>query len=163
MTSKDRVAASGVVNASAADVFRVVTDPNGQVAIDGSGMLVVSPTTKRLEAVGDTFDMDMDREPLGDIPLGKYKVRNTVTKFVPDALVEWNVGGVDRPPLGHVYGWELTPVGDAETEVTNYCDWSDLDVSTLPEQVRDIIKFPVVPVAMMERSVENLARIVAEQ
>jgi hypothetical protein len=163
MTSTDRVAVSRVVSASPADVFRIVTDPNGHVEIDGSGMLVVSPNSKRLEAVGDTFDMDMDREPLGDIPLGKYKVRNTVTKFVPDALVEWNVGGVDRPPLGHVYGWEITSVGDTETEVTNYCDWSDVDVSTLPEAMRDRISFPIVPVVMMERSVENLARIIAEK
>lgn len=163
MTSTDRVAVSRVVDASAATVFRIVSDPDGHVEIDGSGMLEAAPNARRLEAVGDTFDMDMDREPLGDIPLGKYKVRNTVTKFVPDSLVEWNVGGVERPPLGHVYGWEITPVGDAQSEVTNYCDWSNVDLNSLPEQMRDRFKFPIVPIAMMERSVENLARIAREK
>jgi len=161
VTSTDRVAVSRTVDASAADVFRIVTDPNGHVDIDGSGMLEAAPNARRLEAVGDTFDINMDREPLGDIPLGKYTVRNTVTKFVPDTLLEWNVGGVDRPPLGHVYGWEIRPVGEAKTEVTNYCDWSNIDTSSLPEQFRDRVKFPIVPVTMMEQSVENLARLLA--
>ena len=162
MTSTDRVAVSRIVDASAADVFRFVTNPKSHVEIDGSGMLQAAPNSRHLEAVGDTFEMDMDREPLGDIPLGKYKVRNTVTKIVPDTLLEWNVGGMDRPPLGHVYGWEITPVGDEKTEVTNYCDWSDFDPSGLPEQMRDRVKFPVVPVTMMEKSVENLARLVTQ-
>jgi uncharacterized protein YndB with AHSA1/START domain len=161
VTSTDRVAVSRTVDASAARVFSVVTDPNGHVQIDGSGMLTAAPDAKRLEAVGDTFDMDMDREPLGDIPMGKYQVRNTVTKIVPDTLLEWNVGGAGRPPLGHVYGWEITPLGDERSEVTNYCDWSQLDLAGIPEQFRDTIKFPVVPVAMMEQSVEKLAKLVS--
>ena len=70
--------------------------------------------------------MDMDREPLGDIPnLTKYQVRNTVTRIIPDRLVEWTVGFGDHPPFGHVYGWILDPVNESETEVTNYCDWSE--------------------------------------
>ena len=162
MTRSDRVAVHGIVNASAARVFLIVTDPNGHVEIDGSGMLQAAPNARRVEAVGDTFDMDMDREPLGDIPLGKYKVRNTVTKIVPDALIEWNVGGVDRPPLGHVYGWEIRSVGDEKTEVTNYCDWTDIDLSGLPEPMRDRVAFPVVPVTMMEKSVENLTRLTTQ-
>jgi uncharacterized protein YndB with AHSA1/START domain len=162
VTSTDRVAVSRVVSASAERVFGIVTDPERHVEIDGSGMLQAAPRARRLEAVGDTFDMDMDREPLGDFPMGKYKVRNTVTKIVPYSLIEWSVSGIDRPPFGHVYGWEITPVGDEKTEVTNYCDWSGLDLSKVPEQVRDRVKFPVVPVAMMERSVENLARLAAQ-
>jgi hypothetical protein len=60
--------------------------------------------------VGETFDMDMDREPLGDIPhLKKYQVRNTVTR----------IGFGDHPPFGHVYGWSLDPVNETETDVTN--------------------------------------------
>jgi len=38
----------------------------------------------------------MDREPLGDVPMGKYKVLNTVTRIVPDELVEWNVGSIEH-------------------------------------------------------------------
>ena len=28
--------------------------------------------------MGDTFEIAMDREPLGDVPMGKYKVLDTV-------------------------------------------------------------------------------------
>ena len=125
-----------------------------QVTIDGSGMLMAAPNAERLAAVGDTFVMDMDRESLGDIPMGKYTVLNTVTRIVPDALIEWNVGSAERGPYGHVYGWEITAVRPDETEVTNYCDWTDI-----PEEARD--RFPIVPRAMMEKSVENLVALLA--
>ena len=38
----------------------------------------------------------MDRDALGDLPLGKYQVLNTVTKFERDRLLEWNVGSAER-------------------------------------------------------------------
>ena len=151
----DRVSATRRVAASADELFLIVSDPSGQVAIDGSGMLVAAPDAVPLTAVGQTFDMDMDREPLGDIPgLKEYQVRNTVTAIVPNRLVEWTVGFGDHPPFGHVYGWQLDPVGDDGTDVTNYCDWTNIT----PE-MRSGVSFPVVPVPMLERSLENLDRI----
>jgi hypothetical protein len=156
MSDANRLAVSGTVRARPSDVFRIVTDPNLQVEIDGSGMLEAAPDATRLEAVGDTFEMDMDRESLGDIPMGKYKVLNTVTRIVPDALLEWNVGSIEGNAFGHVYGWEMTAVGPDETEVTNYCDWTGI-----PEDYRE--RFPIVPKAMMEQSVENLVAFVSSQ
>ncbi len=150
----NRIVISRIVDAPPSEIFRVVTDPNMQVEIDGSGMLEAAPGSTRLEAVGDTFEMDMDREPLGDVPMGKYKVLNTVTRIVPDSLLEWNVGSVERGPYGHVYGWAIAEVGPDATEVTNYCDWSGV-----PEHVRE--HFPIVPAAMMEKSVEKLVDLVA--
>ena len=153
MTS-DRVSATRRIAAPAGKLFQIVSNPAGHVEIDGSGMLEASPDARQLTAVGETFDMDMDRAPLGDIPLGKYKVRNTVTQFVPDRLFEWGIGGMDRPPLGHVYGWQLEPVDDNQTDVTNYCDWTDI-----PEEMRSARSWPIVPVHMLEQSVANLERI----
>jgi hypothetical protein len=88
--------------------------------------------------------------------MGKYKSVNTVTRIVPDALLEWNVGLPDHGPYGHVYGWEITAVGPGETEVTNYCEWTDI-----PEMARP--HFPIVPLAMLEKSVGNLAALVSRQ
>ncbi|HEX4433521.1 MAG TPA: SRPBCC family protein [Acidimicrobiales bacterium] len=156
MPTADRIAASGTVAATPAAVFRIVTDPAMHVAIDGSGMLEAAPGTKRAEKVGDTFVMDMDRESLGDQPMGKYKSVNTVTRIVPGELFEWNVGLPDQGPFGHVYGWEITAVGPNETLVTNYCAWPDI-----PEYARP--HFPIVPLAMLEQSVENLAALVARE
>jgi hypothetical protein len=149
MSGTNRIAVSRTVHASPSDVFRIVTDPEMQVTIDGSGMLVAAPDSKRLEAVGDTFVMDMDRESLGDVPMGKYTVLNIVTQIVPDSLLEWNVGSAEHGPYGHVYGWAIKAVGTDETEVTNYCDWTNI-----PEEARE--HFPIVPQSMMEKSVENL-------
>jgi uncharacterized protein YndB with AHSA1/START domain len=153
--SPDRVFATRRIAAPANYLFRIVSTPSGQVAIDGSGMLEAAPDDRPLTTVGQTFDMDMDREPLGDIPnLKKYQVRNTVTKIVPDHHIEWTVGFGDNPPFGHTYGWVLEAVGDAETDVTNYCDWSGAS-----EEMRSGVTWPVVPVAMLEQSVENLDRL----
>jgi uncharacterized protein YndB with AHSA1/START domain len=155
VASSNRISATRRIAAPASVLFQIVSDPAGHVRIDGSGMLEAAPDARPLTAVGETFDMDMDREPLGDIPdVGKYKVRNTVTQIVPDRLFEWTIGGVDRPPVGHVYGWQLEPVGDSETDVTNYCDWTGIS-----EAMRARREWPIVPLHMLEKSVENLDRI----
>jgi hypothetical protein len=154
--SSERISATRRIAAPASKIFQIVSSPDGHIQIDGSGMLEASPGAKPLTAVGDTFDMDMDRTPLNDIPnLVKYNVRNTVTQFVPDRLIEWTVGSADRPPLGHVYGWQIEPVSDTECDVTNYCDWSGVAQRHLDRR-----PWPVVPVEMLENSVDNLARIV---
>jgi uncharacterized protein YndB with AHSA1/START domain len=150
----DRVAATRRIAAPAGQLFQIVSTPSGQVAIDGSGMLDAAPDDQPLTKVGQTFDMDMDREPLGDIPnLKKYQVRNTVTQVVPDRLIEWTVGFGNSPPFGHTYGWLLESVSETETDVTHYCDWSNAS-----EEMRSGLTWPVVPVAMLEESVAKLDR-----
>lgn len=152
----NRLEVSTTVRAEPAQVFALVTDPGMHVVIDGSGMLVAAPGTgRRVTAVGDTFGMDMDREPLGDRPMGKYNVLNTVTRISPDTVFEWNVGSAEQGPFGHVYGWEVTPLGDGQVKVTNYCDWSGI-----PDRFKE--HFPIVPEHMMQRSLENLVRLLDE-
>jgi len=153
VSTDDRISATRRIAAPAAAIFAIVTDPAGQVAIDGSHMLVASPDATRLEAVGDTFSMDMDREALGDLPLGKYQVLNTVTRFERDRLLEWNVGSAERGPLGHVYGYELAPAGDGATDVTSYCDWSGISGA-----VRErIAHWPIVPKMALISTLDKLA------
>ena len=156
MSDVERVEVSRVIECSPAEVFDVVSDPEMHVRIDGSGMLEAAPDSRRATAVGDTFEMAMDREPLGDLPMGKYQVLNTVTRIVPDELFEWNVGSAEHGPFGHVYGWQIRPAGEGRVEVTNYVDWTG---------VSDRFKehFPIVPVAMMQKSVDNLAGIMADR
>ena len=114
-------------------------------------MLVAAPDSRRLVAAGDSFEMDMDREPLGDVPLGKYRVVNTVTRIVNDKQLEWNVAWPGSPPFGHVYGYLLEAVGSNSTQVSSYCDWSGIS-----DEWRGHLRFPVVPESMLERSLENL-------
>jgi hypothetical protein len=151
----ERILVTRRIDAAASDIFKVVADPQGQVKIDGSGMLIAAPGSRPLAQVGDSFEMEMDREPLGDVPLGKYRVVNAVTKFIPDRQIEWSVAWPGSPPFGHVYGYTLDEVIAGATEVCSYCDWSNLS-----EDWRGHIAFPVIPASMLEKSLDNLSAIV---
>ncbi|MDO9456891.1 SRPBCC family protein [Nocardioides sp.] len=121
-----RIETSRLIAAPAADVFAVLCDPQGHVAIDSSGMLQ-DATGDRVAAAGDTFVVHMDREALNDIPeMGRYDVVVTIgDDFEPDRHVSWSILGTARPPIGHVFGYHLEPV-DGGTLVTTYYDWSDI-------------------------------------
>lgn len=111
----------------AADIFAVLTDPQGHVAIDASGMLQ-SAEGERVHEVGDEFVVHMDRESLGDLPMGKYDVTVVIESYTPDSDISWSIIGTVKPPIGHVYGYRLEPAtGDAagSTLVTSYYDWSN--------------------------------------
>jgi hypothetical protein len=156
--SADRVTATRRIAAPTHAIFLLVSDPARHVDIDGSGMLQTAPGATPLTAVGQTFDMDMDRRPLGDIPnMAEYKVRCTVTQLIPDRLIEWTVRAVGKPPAGHVYGWEIEPLTDGECLVSNYCDWTNIG-----DELRARFRWPVVPVDRLENSVENLDRLATE-
>ena len=133
----DRIEVQRTIAASPADVFAVLCDPRGHVAIDASGMLQ-SADGETVGAVGDSFVVHMDREALNDFPMGKYDVTVTITQFEKDALIAWTILGQIRPQIGHVYGYRLTPDGD-DTVVTSFYDWSDID-----QQWRDANIFPVI-------------------
>jgi hypothetical protein len=155
----ERASATRRIKAPAERIFAVVSSPQGHVDIDGSGMLTSAPDNTPLRKVGDHFDMEMDRRPLGDIPnLAEYSVRNFVVTYEPDRVFEWEVGSRDREgTFGHVYGWQIDPVNEGECDVTNYVDWSNL-----PEASRKLTegRWPIVPVSMLEESVEKLAKLV---
>jgi hypothetical protein len=151
--SEQRVSATRRIPVASSVLYSIVSDPRGHVDIDGSGMLEAADDATPLTAVGQTFEIAMDRTPLNDIPgLVKYRVCNTVTQVEPGRLIEWTVGGAGQPPLGHVYGWKLDPVSDSETDVTNYCDWTNIT----PELRARRPDWPIVPVAMLEASVARL-------
>ena len=103
----------------------MVSDPQGHVAIDASGMLQAA-TGEPAKAVGDEFVVHMDREALNDFPLGLYDVTVKFVKFEPDREIAWTILGAIQPPIGHVYGYRLEPV-DEGTLVTSYYDWSNID------------------------------------
>jgi hypothetical protein len=147
----DRMQVQRAIAATPGEVFAVVADPRGQVAIDSSGMLMSAepgPITK----VGDTFVVHMDREALNDFPeLGLYDVTNEVTAFEADREIAWTVKG--RFNLGHVYGYRLEPI-DAGTLVTSYYDWSAVE-----EKSKGI--FPIIPESALRATLGILARTVA--
>ena len=68
----------------------------------------MSATGERVTGVGDRFDVQMDRESLQDYPLGEYTVTVVISRFEPDRAVAWTIDGIMHPPIGHVYGYELS-------------------------------------------------------
>jgi len=136
-------------------IFRVLSDPQGHVTIDSSGMLM-DATGEPVAAVGDSFVVHMDREALNDYPMGKYDVTVTITTLEPDREIAWTILGTIRPQIGHVYGYRLEPLDDG-TLVTSYYDWS----SIAPEW-RDAGIFPVVPESALRATLGILARTVEQ-
>jgi hypothetical protein len=120
-----RLEVQRTIPAEPAAIFRVLSDPQGHVAIDSSGMLQDASGTPA-KAVGDTFVIHMDRESLNDYPLGKYDVTVSITAFERDREIAWTVFGQLKPNIGHVYGYTLEPA-EGGTLVTSYYDWSDID------------------------------------
>lgn len=150
----ERIEVSRTVRADPATVFALLTDPQGHVAIDSSGMLM-GADGERVTAAGDTFVVHMDREALGDVPLGEYDVTVTIRDLEPDRLISWTILGKVRPQIGHVYGYRLAPV-DGGTEVVSFYDWTDIHPDW---RARGI--FPVISEAALKATLGILARTVA--
>jgi Polyketide cyclase / dehydrase and lipid transport len=147
----ERLEVQRAIAATPEDIFAVLTDPAGHVAIDSAGMLM-SADPGRVGQVGDTFTVHMDREALNDFPeLGLYDVTNEITAFESAREIAWTVKG--RFNLGHVYGYRLDPI-DAGTLVTSYYDWSAVD-----EKSKAI--FPIIPESALRATLGILARTVA--
>ena len=121
----ERIEVQRTIAAPAADIFTLLCDPQGHVAIDASGMLQDADGDP-VQAAGDSFVVHMDREALNDYPLGKYDVTVTIREFAKDKVIAWTILGQIRPQLGHVYGYRLEPADDG-TLVTSFYDWSDID------------------------------------
>ncbi|GCE02383.1 phospholipid-binding protein [Embleya hyalina] len=150
----ERVEVSRLVPASAEAVFAVLTDPRGHVDIDASGMLLDAEGGP-VERPGDRFVVHMDREALGDFPLGKYDVEVVITKLVPNEEIAWTVEGRIRPHVRHVYGYRLEPTAEGGTLVTSYYDWSGL-----AEEWKRRLTFPVVPESALKATLGILERTV---
>jgi hypothetical protein len=148
----ERIEVQRLIPASPADIFDVLSDPRGHVAIDSSGMLMAS-SGERVRNVGDSFVVHMDREALNDLPLGLYDVTVIIVKLEADREIAWTVEGGLK--LGHVYGYALEEAAGG-TLVTSYYDWS----SAQPEWKEAGI-FPVVSELALRATLGILARTVA--
>jgi Polyketide cyclase / dehydrase and lipid transport len=148
----ERLEVQRAVAAPPGEIFAVLTDPRGHVAIDSSGMLMEA-SGDVVAKVGDTFVVHMDREALNDYPLGLYDVTVEIVTFDLDREIAWTVHG--QLDLGHVYGYQLEPIEEG-TVVTSYYDWSGVG-----QDWKDAAIFPVVPESALRATLGILARTVA--
>jgi hypothetical protein len=149
----ERFEVQRTIPADATAIFDVVRSPEGHVAIDASGMLQ-DATGEPAGAVGDTFVIHMDREALGDLPMGKYDVTVTITGYEQDRFITWEVSAPNFPSLGHYYGYRLEPV-EGGTLVTSIYDWSAVSDDWKPEGV-----WPIIPELALKATLGILERTV---
>lgn len=93
-------------------IFEVLTDPSLHPVIDGSGSVRnILVGADRLTGVGDAWWMAM----LIGVP---YVIRNVVVEYEQDRLIAWRHVG------RHRWRYELEPLDDGRTRVTETFDWS---------------------------------------
>lgn len=150
----ERFEVSREIAAPPTRIFGLLCDPDGHVAIDSSGMLQ-SADGEQVRAAGDSFTVHMDREALGDLPMGRYDVTVEITRYEQDTLIEWTPTSPDfQPSVNHHFGYRLRPTANG-TEVTSYYDWSRIH-----ERYRAAGVFPILQESALRATLGILARTV---
>lgn len=152
--STDSLTARRFIPAPPAEIFSVLADPLGHVDIDASGMLQ-DAEGGAVTGVGDRFMVHMDRESLGDVPMGLYDVTVVIDRFEMDREIAWWIDGTIQPPIGHRYGYALEAAelaGVAGTWVTSIYEWSQVS-----DKWRPI--FPVLTEANLRATLGILERV----
>jgi hypothetical protein len=154
------VSVSRDIASSAAAIFAVVANPSMHPVIDGTGMAQSADDNTVITGVGDVFVMHMKHWNLGD-----YGMENHVVEFVPDRRIVWeprahtyqesDFPGDASVPETRYWGWELEPLGDNVTRVTEF-----FDGSRLSEGLRVFLEDGEFWRKGMVKSLENLERIV---
>jgi uncharacterized protein YndB with AHSA1/START domain len=118
------VSASRVIAAPAEKIFELIADPSLQPQWDGNENLAEAPAGQRVRTVGDVFTMTLT--------MGSDRT-NHVVEFEEGRLIAWLPSEPGKAPPGHLWRWELEPLGDSTTRVTHTYDWSALtDEKRLP-------------------------------
>ena len=104
------VAGTITIDAPPSVVFDIVADPRQHGRIDGSGTVKDTVTGPDRLTMDAQFSTNMRQ----GVP---YTMKNTVVEFEPDRLIAWRHLGPHR------WRYELEPVGEGSTKVTE--TWDD--------------------------------------
>ena len=122
------VSASREIAAGHGRIFELIADPAQQPRWDGNDNLSEAPAGQRVRRAGDVFTMTLKRGGVRE---------NYVVEFEEGRLIAWMPAPVGRARPGHLWRWELEPVGESSTRVTHTYDWTRLtDRSRLPRARR---------------------------
>lgn len=119
----DTNSATRVIDASANDIFAILSDPSRHSETDNSGMVVSADTDAKLEKVGDIFVMNMTKED------GDYQTRNEVFAFQENKVIGWkNLKNLTADvEVGAKWLYELSSEGADRTSVTLTYDRSEIE------------------------------------
>jgi uncharacterized protein YndB with AHSA1/START domain len=111
------VSASREIAAGPAGIFELLADPAEQPRWDGNDNLARAAAGQRVRGVGDVFVMTLTTGSVRE---------NHVVEFEEGRLIAWTPSEPGLPPPGHLWRWQLEPVGPARTRVTHTYDWTRL-------------------------------------
>jgi uncharacterized protein YndB with AHSA1/START domain len=112
------VSASREIAAEPGRIFELIADPAAQPSWDGNDNLAAAPAGQRVRSVGEVFMMTLTRD-------GAIR-ENHVVEFEEGRRIAWKPSEPGREPPGHLWRWELQPVGASRTRVTHTYDWTKL-------------------------------------
>lgn len=121
------VTATRDVRASAAIVFGAIADPSRQPEWDGNDNLSAAEPGQRVTAACQVFRTTLT--------MGSVR-ENHVVEFVEGRLIAWKPAEPGRPPVGHLWRWELTPLDAVTTRVRHTYDWTDMHDEQRLERAR---------------------------
>jgi uncharacterized protein YndB with AHSA1/START domain len=101
--------ASREVAASAERIFEFIADPSQQPRFDGNDNLVEATGGRRVREVGEVFSMATTRGNIRE---------NHVVEFEEGRRIAWKPAEPGQKPPGHLWRWELEPIGPSRTLVT---------------------------------------------
>jgi uncharacterized protein YndB with AHSA1/START domain len=118
------VSASREIGAAAEEIFELIADPAQQPRWDGNDNLAEAPAGQRVRRAGEVFTMTLTNSNIRD---------NHVVEFEEGRRIAWRPAEPGRQPPGHLWRWELQPLGPSRTRVTCTYDWTQLtDEKRLP-------------------------------
>jgi uncharacterized protein YndB with AHSA1/START domain len=118
------VSASREIAATPQGIFELIADPAKQPRWDGNDNLGEAAAGQRVRRVGDVFTMTLTTGAVRE---------NHVVEFEEARRIAWHPSEVGRRQPGHLWRWELEPLGDFSTLVTHTYDWTLLiDGNRLP-------------------------------
>lgn len=151
--SDTSITVSRRLDAPAAAVFDVLSNPDRHPELDGSGFVRSVDHADRITAVGQVFTMNMEGPHMG----GQYQTDNHVTGFSQNALLAWQTAPAGTEPPGWEWVWRLEQQGPDSTKVTHTYDWGKVtDKALLAKGL-----FPLVDAAQLEDTLAALAAAVA--
>lgn len=143
------VRASRDVAADPARIFELIADPSQQPRWDGNDNLSEAPAGQRVHGVGDVFAMTTTKGNVRE---------NHVVEFVEGQRIAWKPAEPGQEPPGHLWRWELEPVGPSLTRVVHTYDWTRLS-----EDDRRIPRAAATTADRLRASIDRLADLVEKR
>jgi uncharacterized protein YndB with AHSA1/START domain len=111
------VRASREIAAAPDVIFELIADPAQQPRWDGNGNLTEAAAGQRVRAVGDVFRMWVHSGTVRE---------NHIVEFEEGRRIAWLPSEEGKQPPGHLWRWEIEPLGDGCSRVTHTYDWTNL-------------------------------------